>query len=64
MECECRKPKPGMLLQAAKDFNIDLSKSWMIGVSDNDILAGDNAVCSTERVTEKDSLYDVIERIL
>lgn len=64
VECECRKPKPGMLLQAAKDFNIDLSKSWMIGDSDNDILAGENAGCSTARVTEKDSLYDVIERIL
>ena len=64
VECECRKPKPGMLLQAAKDFNIDLSKSWMIGDSDNDILAGENAGCSTAKVTEKDSLYDVIERIL
>ena len=64
VECECRKPKPGMLLQAAKDFNIDLSKSWMIGDSDNDILAGENAGCFTARVTEKDSLYDVIERIL
>ena len=64
VECECRKPKPGMLLQAAKDFNIDLSKSWMIGDSDNDILAGENAGCFTARVTEKDSLYDIIERIL
>ena len=63
-ECECRKPKPGMLLQAAKDFNIDLSKSWMIGDSDNDILAGENAGCFTARVTEKDSLYDIVERIL
>lgn len=64
VECECRKPKPGMLLQAAKEFNIDLSKSWMIGDSDNDILAGENAGCFTARVTEKDSLYDIIERIL
>lgn len=64
VECECRKPKPGMLLQSAKDFNIDLSKSWMIGDSDNDILAGENAGCFTARVTEKDSLYDIIERIL
>ena len=64
VECECRKPKPGMLLQAAKDFNIDLSKSWMIGDSDNDILAGENAGCFTARVKEKDSLYDIVERIL
>lgn len=45
VECECRKPKPGMLLKAAKDFNIDLSKSIMIGDSENDILAGKAAGC-------------------
>lgn len=43
IECECRKPKPGMLLQAAADFNIDLSKSWMIGDGAHDINAGVNA---------------------
>lgn len=47
IECDCRKPKPGMILEAAKDFNIDLSKSWMIGDSENDILAGVNAGCKT-----------------
>lgn len=47
IECECRKPKPGMLLQAAKDFNIDLSQSWMIGDGENDILAGIAAGCKT-----------------
>ena len=45
--CECRKPKAGLLLQAAKDFNIDLSQSWMIGDSENDVLAGKNAGCKT-----------------
>ena len=37
IECDCRKPKPGMLLRAADDFNIDLSKSWMVGDGENDI---------------------------
>lgn len=64
IDCDCRKPKPGMLIQASKDFNINLNQSWMIGDSDNDILAGENAGCKTERVTEEESLYDVIERIL
>lgn len=64
IDCDCRKPKPGMLIQASKDFNINLSQSWMIGDSDNDILAGENAGCKTERVTEEESLYDIIERIL
>lgn len=47
IKCNCRKPKAGMLLQAAKEYNIDLSKSWMIGDSENDIKAGKNAGCST-----------------
>lgn len=38
--CDCRKPKPGMLLQAAERFNIDLENSWMIGDSERDALAG------------------------
>lgn len=47
IDCDCRKPKPGMLLQAAKDFNIDLSQSVMIGDGENDILAGKAAGCKT-----------------
>lgn len=42
-DCDCRKPKPGLLLQAAKDFNIDLSQSYMIGDSEQDVKAGDAA---------------------
>lgn len=47
IDCECRKPKPGMLLKAAEDLNIDLSQSWMIGDSEDDIKAGINAGCKT-----------------
>ena len=47
VECDCRKPKPGMLLKAAKDFNIDLDESWMVGDGENDVLAGKNAGCKT-----------------
>lgn len=43
--CDCRKPKPGMLLQAAKEFNIDLSQSFMIGDSEHDVKAGEAAGC-------------------
>ena len=43
--CKCRKPSPGMLLQAAKDFNIDLSQSYMIGDSLHDVEAGQAAGC-------------------
>ena len=47
IECECRKPKPGLIVKASKEFNIDLEKSWMIGDSERDILAGKNAGCKT-----------------
>ena len=46
-DCDCRKPKQGMLLKAAQDFNIDLAQSWMIGDGENDIRAGQNAGCQT-----------------
>src|SRR5450830_850444 len=39
-DCHCRKPAPGMLLQAAKDWDIDLAKSWMVGDKLSDIEAG------------------------
>lgn len=47
IECDCRKPKPGLLFKAAMDFNIDLNKSWMIGDGENDIRAGLAAGCNT-----------------
>lgn len=46
-DCDCRKPKPGMLLKAAADFNIDLSSSWMVGDGENDVKAGIGAGCRT-----------------
>jgi len=45
--CECRKPNPGLLLQAAQDLDIDLSQSWMIGDGLTDIKAGKGAGCRT-----------------
>ena len=64
INCNCRKPKPGMLLQAAADYNLDLSKSWMIGDSNSDKIAGINAGCNTLLVTEEVSLLNCIEQIL
>lgn len=46
-QCECRKPKPGMLLQAAQRHGIDLSKSYMVGDRSGDVLAGAAAGCRT-----------------
>ena len=52
--CECRKPKPGMILQAAKKHGLDLSSSWMIGDSEKDVEAGKAAGCRTIRVCPLD----------
>lgn len=49
--CTCRKPLPGMLLQAAAEHGIDLAASWMIGDSDIDIQAGQAAGCRTARIS-------------
>ena len=63
-DCGCRKPKPGLLLQAAKDFNIDLSQSYMIGDSENDIKAGINAGVKTAyRVENGISLQKIVSTI-
>ena len=59
-DCDCRKPKPGMLIQAAKDLNIDLASSWMIGDGENDILAGKNAGCKTALIGSENFVQDLI----
>ena len=51
--CGCRKPAPGMLTAAARDHQIDLAASWMIGDSDADMEAGVNAGCKTARILRK-----------
>src|SRR5262249_7158563 len=48
--CSCRKPRPGMLLKAARKYGIDLNESWMIGDSETDVQAGRNAGCKTARL--------------
>src|SRR5215831_13192028 len=45
--CECSKPSPGMLFEAAKDFDLDLSKSFLVGDKSSDIEAGKSAGCIT-----------------
>ncbi|MDR2865382.1 MAG: HAD-IIIA family hydrolase [Spirochaetaceae bacterium] len=47
IDCACRKPKPGMLLQAAEKYNINLGESWMVGDSEQDCAAGRAAGCKT-----------------
>lgn len=71
IDCDCRKPKAGLLMKAADDFNIDLSQSWMIGDGENDILCGKNGGCKTAIIGQNnnadvqgDNLLDCINKIL
>lgn len=67
IDCACRKPKPGMFLQAAKDWNIDLSQSYMIGDSDRDLQAGINARVKESILIDTNkpnSLLDAVRKII
>ncbi len=71
IECQCRKPKPGMLMKAAKDFNIDLSASWMIGDGETDVQCGKNGGCHTAAIKGDfgadlmgNNLYECVSKIL
>lgn len=64
--CNCRKPAPGMLLQAATDWNIDMAHSYMIGDTQRDIQAGESAGCSQSFLiptNTPDALLNLITKI-
>jgi D-glycero-D-manno-heptose 1,7-bisphosphate phosphatase len=50
LECDCRKPRPGLLLRAARELELDLARSFMVGDRPSDVLAGRRAGCRTIRV--------------
>lgn len=65
IDCDCRKPKPGMLLKAAENFNIDLGASFMIGDSESDIKAGNAAGCKSILVANEGDYgqYDTLDTV-
>lgn len=62
--CECRKPKPGMLYQAQKDYSLNLTECTLIGDDDRDIEAGTAAGCRTYQVTEDRNLLAIVEEMV
>jgi D-glycero-D-manno-heptose 1,7-bisphosphate phosphatase len=50
--CECRKPKPGMLFRAAREHNLNLADCWIVGDSSTDIQAGFSAGCKTAQIID------------
>jgi D,D-heptose 1,7-bisphosphate phosphatase len=62
--CKCRKPEPGLLLKAVQDLNIDLEKSLMIGDSEKDIKAAENAGCKGILLNNNQKLIDVVKKLI
>jgi D-glycero-D-manno-heptose 1,7-bisphosphate phosphatase len=62
LSCNCRKPAPGMLLEAAISRGIELRASWMIGDSDIDVETGKNAGCKTARLLAAKAAVDELGR--
>jgi D-glycero-D-manno-heptose 1,7-bisphosphate phosphatase len=56
VNCDCRKPKPGLLLRAADELGISLARSWMVGDGLTDVLAGKKAGCRTILLGNTNSL--------
>lgn len=61
--CDCRKPKPGMLYQAQKEYSLNLTECIVIGDDERDIQAGEAADCTCYQVTEQRSLMDIVKYI-
>ena len=58
--CNCRKPKPGLIIQAKKDFKIELSQSFMIGDSQTDVEAAENAGCKGILLKQNQTLLEAV----
>jgi D-glycero-D-manno-heptose 1,7-bisphosphate phosphatase len=62
--CDCRKPKPGMLFQAQRDFSLDLTRTVFIGDDDRDGQAAAAAGCPYFQVNDEISLPDITNKLL
>lgn len=62
-DCECRKPKPGLLLQAARDHNLDLKDTIFIGDNERDFQMGKAAGCKTILVEPGKNLLKIIKSL-
>lgn len=62
-DCDCRKPKAGMLYQAARDFSLDLTKCILIGDDERDITAGKTVGCISYMVDESHNLLSIVRNL-
>lgn len=64
IKCDCRKPNPGMIFRAAKDWNIDLSTSYMIGDRESDKMAGINAGVKESVLISQNKPYALLNSLI
>ncbi len=64
IKCDCRKPNPGMFYYAQKDYDIDLSSSYMIGDKESDIIAAMRAGINDTFIINNNNLSKIIDKIL
>lgn len=62
--CDCRKPKPGMIFKAQREFDLDLTKTWFIGDDRRDKLAAEAAGCKFIRISKNQSLSRIVKKKL
>jgi len=62
--CNCRKPKSGLLEKAILELNVDLNSSWMIGDRDSDVEASNSIGCKAIKISDSFSLDNAVEKIL
>lgn len=62
--CECRKPKPGLLFQAARDHHLDLTKTIFIGDDERDFQAGEAAGCKTILLGPEENLFQIVKSLI
>jgi histidinol-phosphate phosphatase family protein len=62
--CECRKPRPGMLFRAQREFHLDLSRTTFIGDDERDGEAAEAAGCRFARVSQDTSFLDCVEELI
>lgn len=63
IDCDCCKPKPGLLVKASKDLSIELKSYYMIGDSENDVESGNAAGCTSIKI-EEGGLLEAVRGIL
>jgi D-glycero-D-manno-heptose 1,7-bisphosphate phosphatase len=61
--CDCRKPAPGMLLDAAEELGLDLASSWIVGDTDADIAAGSAVGCRTLLIHHPGSVHKRLQAV-